>query len=80
MEQIPCCHCCDFENPGPYLQIKGQAEILSDTATKKAIWYDHLERIFKGPEDPMYNVCKVSHYRIKYTLPSPGEPPEVWER
>jgi general stress protein 26 len=70
----------DFENPGPYLQVQGRAEILTDSETKKAVWYEHLKNIFTGPEDPNYNVGKVTPYRIEYTIPGPGQPPEIWER
>ena len=69
----------DMENPGPYLQIEGRAEMLTDAETKQAVWYDMLGKIFQGPDDPMYIVCKVTPQRIEYTLPVPGKPPQVWQ-
>jgi general stress protein 26 len=68
----------EMENPEPYLQVQGRAEILTDGETKKAVWSDHLKNIFSGPDDPNYCVCKITPYRIEYQTPGPV-PPEVWE-
>ena len=67
-----------METAQSYLQVQGRAEILSDDATKKAVWNDHLKGIFSGPDDPNYCVCKITPYRIEYQGMGPV-PPEVWE-
>ena len=67
-----------METAESYLQVQGRAEILSDEATKKAVWNDHLKGIFSGPDDPNYCVCKITPYRIEYQGMGPV-PPEVWE-
>ncbi len=69
----------DMENPHPYLQIQGTADVFTDAASKQAFWYDYLTQIFSGPDDPIYVVCKVTPYRIEYTHPAAGLRPEVWE-
>ena len=61
-----------------WLQIQGHAEILDDIDTKKAKWYDMLEPIFSGPNDPNYVVCKVKPYRIEYYTMNKREP-EIWK-
>ena len=61
-----------------WLQIQGRAEILEDTETKKAVWYDMLEPIFSGPDDPNYVVCKVRPYRIEFYSMNKREP-DVWQ-
>jgi len=44
--------------------LVGEAEILTDEATKKAIWYDGLEAHFpKGATDPNYAVLKFTTKR-----------------
>ncbi len=68
----------DMETAASYLQIQGRAEILTDDATKKAVWNDHLESYFAGPDDPNYCVCKITPYRIEYQG-NGMVPPEVWE-
>ena len=68
----------NIEDAESYLQIQGKAEILFDAETKKAVWVDHLERVFSGPDDPNYCVCKITPYRIEYYQMGPV-PPEVWE-
>ena len=68
-----------METAESYLQIEGRAEILDDSASKKAVWYDLLENVFKGPEDPDYCVCKIIPYRIEFITMDPAVPPEVWK-
>ena len=68
----------DMETAESYLQIQGRAEILTDEKTKKAVWNDHLENIFSGPDDPHYCVCKITPYHIQYQGMG-MVPPEVWE-
>ena len=68
----------DMLKAASWMQIQGRAEILTDAETKKAVWYDMLNTIFKGPDDPNYVVCKVVPYRIEYyTMNQPDH--EVWE-
>lgn len=62
-----------------WLQVQGRAEILEDARTKQAVWYDMLEPIFSGPDDPLYVVCKVVPYRIEYYTMNKKQP-EVWEK
>jgi general stress protein 26 len=62
----------------PYLQIQGRATILTDDETKKAVWSDYLRRVFSGPDDPNYVVCRITPYRIEWQPEGPGTP-EVWE-
>jgi general stress protein 26 len=61
-----------------YLQVQGKAEVLTDAATKKAVWFDELKAIFSGPEDPHYHVVKITPYRIEYQGMG-MTPPEVWQ-
>jgi general stress protein 26 len=67
-----------METAESYLQIQGKAEILTDQATKKAVWNDHLKGIFTGPDDPNFAVCKITPYRIEYQGMG-MVPAEIWE-
>jgi general stress protein 26 len=67
-----------METAESYLQIQGKAEILTDQATKKAVWNDHLKGIFTGPDDPNFVVCKITPYRIEYQAMG-MVPAEIWE-
>ena len=67
-----------METAESYLQIQGQAEILTDAATKEAVWNEYLKGIFTGPDDPNYNVVKITPYRIEYQGMNMVAP-EVWE-
>ena len=69
----------DLNTADTYLQIQGRAEILNDSASKKAVWYDLLDKVFKGPEDPEYCVCKVTPYRIEFNTMDPAVLPQIWE-
>ena len=68
----------DLANAVSWLQVQGRAEIFDDAETKKTVWYDMLEPIFTGPDDPNYVVCKVAPYRIEYYAMNKKEP-EIWE-
>ncbi|UCF94354.1 MAG: pyridoxamine 5'-phosphate oxidase family protein [Desulfobacterales bacterium] len=68
----------DLQTAVSWLQIQGRAVILDDPATKQAVWYDRLNPIFSGPDDPNYVVGKVTPYRIEYYMMNKREP-EVWE-
>jgi general stress protein 26 len=61
-----------------WLQVQGRAELLEDTETKNAVWYDMLSSIFNGPDDPNYVVCKIKPYRIEYYMMNMPKP-EIWE-
>ncbi|NNF99157.1 MAG: pyridoxamine 5'-phosphate oxidase family protein [Desulfobacteraceae bacterium] len=66
------------ENLDYYLQIQGRAEVLTDDASKQAVWGDHLVPMFTGPDDPNLNVIKITPYRIEIQEAKPV-PPKVWE-
>jgi general stress protein 26 len=68
----------DMTTAVSWIQVQGRAEILEDAESKKAVWYNMLEPIFKGPDDPDYVVCKVNPYRIEYYTMNQRNP-EVWE-
>ena len=68
----------DMQKAVSWVQVQGRAEIYDDAETKKTTWYDMLQTIFTGPDDPNYVVCKVKPYRIEYyTMNRPDH--EVWE-
>ena len=66
------------ETAESYLQIQGKAKILTDEATRKAVWFEGLQGPFTGPDDPNYCVCRITPYRIEYHKMGPV-PAEVWE-
>jgi len=68
----------DLPKAASWVQIQGRAEILDDAKTKNAVWYNMLEPMFSGPDDPNYRVCKVTPYRIEYFAMN-RQQPEVWE-
>ena len=68
----------DMSTAVSWIQVQGTAEILEDSDSKKAVWYDMLEPMFNGPEDPNYVVCKVRPYRIEYYTMNQRRP-EVWK-
>lgn len=68
----------DLPVAASWVQIQGRAEILDDAETKKAVWYNMLEPMFSGPDDPNYVVCKVTPSRIEYYVMN-RQQPEVWE-
>ena len=68
----------DMQKAVSWLQVEGRAEIFEDIETKKSIWYDMLEPIFSGPDDPNYVVCKVAPYRIEYYTMNKKEP-DIWQ-
>ncbi len=61
----------------PYLQIQGRAELNTSEELRHGFWNSSLERIFLGPNDPLYGVIQVFPYRIEYWEPDKKEP-EVW--
>ena len=68
----------DPDTAKSWLQVEGRAEILVDADAKNAVWYDFLNSIFSGPDDPNYAVCKVKPYRIEFYLMNMTKP-EIWE-
>ena len=42
------------------------------------MWYDLLNSIFTGPDDPNYVVCKIKPYRIEYNMMNMPKP-EIWK-
>lgn len=68
----------DMSKAVSWIQVQGTAEILEDADSKKAVWYDMLEPMFNGPEDPNYVVCKVRPYRIEYYTMN-QRLPKVWK-
>jgi general stress protein 26 len=68
----------DMETAQSFLQIQARAEILTDAASKKAMWTDYLKGHFSGPDDPEYVVCKLTPYRIEHHTMD-ASPPEAWE-
>ena len=61
-----------------WLQVQGRAELFEDAETRNAMWYDLLNSIFSGPDDPNYVVCKIIPYRIEYYMMNMPKP-EIWE-
>ena len=61
-----------------WLQVQGRAELFEDAETRHAVWYDLLNSIFSGPDDPNYVVCKIKPYRIEYYMMNLPKP-EIWE-
>jgi len=71
------CGITDPANMGPYLQIQGRATLDTSKEMRHSLWYDELNNIFQGPDDPHYGVIQVIPYRIEYcTLETPE--PVVW--
>ena len=68
----------DLPTAASWIQVQGRAEILEDAETKNAVWYNMLEPMFTGPDDPNYAVCKVTPQRIEYYTMN-RQQPEVWE-
>lgn len=68
----------DVTAPNAWIQLQGIAEIVTDQAERDAFWYDLLQTIFTGPDDPNYAIVIVRPSRIE--LEKMGNlPPEVWE-
>jgi len=67
-----------METAESYVQVEGQAEVLTDAGTRKALWSDMLKRYFSGPDDPNFCVVKIRPSRIELWGMTPGGKPEVW--
>jgi len=72
------CGVTDPMNAKNYLQIQGKAQFTTDKVDREMCWFDRLENIFKGPDDPQYGVVIVKPYRIELWGMESFEP-EVWE-
>jgi len=72
------CGVTDPAGMGPYLQIQGRADLVTDEEERHAMWNEQLEPIFAGPDDPNYGILVIRAYRIEYWTPDVFEP-EVWE-
>ncbi len=53
------CFCTENYN----ITLTGRLELLTDPATKQAMWYEPLSHHFSGPEDPMYCVLRFTTER-----------------
>ncbi len=68
---------CGVKNPFEpknWLQIQGQASLNTSNEIKHVFWYDMLERIFEGPDDPLYGVIEIKPYTIEYVEAGQLEP------
>ncbi len=61
----------------PYVQIQGKARISTDAQDKLLYWFEMLEMVFDGPEDPNYAVMIIEPYYIEYMNPGSIKP-EIW--
>ena len=68
-----------LETAESYVQVEGEAEVLTDTVTKKALWNDALKPYFSGPEDPNFCVVRIRPSRVELWGMTPGGQPEVWQ-
>jgi len=69
----------DMETAAAYLQVEGDALVITDQEVKNANWDERMRKYFKGPDDPDYCVIKITSLKIEYQTMEPV-PPEVWER
>lgn len=68
----------DPTNAQSYVQIQGKAQIKTDDASRKAVWFDQLTNYFSGQDDPNLAVVEITPYRIEFMSMGSMEP-EVWE-
>ena len=50
------------------VSMTGRMEILTDEATKRAMWYEGLGHHFKGPDDPEYCVLRFTTERYNLLI------------
>ncbi|WP_226585333.1 pyridoxamine 5'-phosphate oxidase family protein [Halobacillus litoralis] len=48
-----------------YLEVQGQAKIRDDQEIKDWLWNDHMDRWFKGKDDPEYIVLEIMPENIR---------------
>ncbi|MDP8258319.1 MAG: pyridoxamine 5'-phosphate oxidase family protein [Candidatus Aadella gelida] len=58
----------------PYVNVNGQAEILTDKESKEKCWCEMLEQFFSGPDDPNYVVIRITPGSIEYMEHGAHEP------
>ncbi len=68
-----------LETAESYVQVEGEADVLTDAVTRKALWNDLLKPYFSGPEDPNFCVVRIRPSRIELWGMTPGQRPEVWQ-
>lgn len=69
----------DLPTAVDWLQIEGEAEVMTDSETRHRMWDEHQAAYFSGPDDPNFAVIKVTPYRIEYQTMT-SMVPEVWVR
>jgi general stress protein 26 len=68
----------EVEKAQNWIQFSGVAEVTTDKEERHTFWYDMLEHIFSGPDDPNYCVVKVKPTQIElHSMASMT--PLVWE-
>jgi len=60
--------CFSSSNPLYNITLVGKIEVLTDSETKKEMWYDGLKNHFTGPEDQNYCVLKFKTERFKLMI------------
>lgn len=58
--------CFNSESEQYNITLVGTIKVLTDSATKKEMWYDGMGSYFKGPEDP--NFCVLQFVTQRYSL------------
>lgn len=61
-----------------YVEVEGTAAIKDDPELKKKIWNKHMEKWFKGPDDPDYIVLEIQPTLFRL-MNSGSESPQVLE-
>ncbi len=69
----------DLPTAVDWLQIEGEAEVLTDPETRARMWNEDQAVYFSGPDDPNFAVIRVTPQRIEYQTMT-SMVPEVWER
>lgn len=57
-----------FNAMGCNITLVGDMEVLTDLATKQAMWYDGMGYYFSGPEDPGFCVLRFATRRYSLML------------
>jgi len=60
--------CFNSESEQYNITLVGVIEVLTDTATKKEMWYDGMGHYFNGPEDPTFCVLRFTTRRYSLML------------
>jgi len=61
----------------PFVNVEGDAEVLTDPITKNKCWKDEFKQYYKGPDDPNYTVIKITPRIIEY-MAAGARQPEVY--